>query len=340
MDETEERQDSSGTAERIDHYAPIFRDGRNERSVISTFGGLRRFADDNTLNLLPIIELTSAEDFEHLDSYKQAGDDVLVDAPVYLTQTEAPNGLTEDVQDLLSGTDQSELLRDYCDKVDVPVVSGDLEQPFDYTTLIPRYRDLAEEFDKIAVRIFVPTSPLTGDQEEGLRSLAQELSQDDRVLLDYIHRGHLGPSGQGRQNLMEVASTFDSNPRTVLDAFNVYKGENYNFGPDIAREIGVAGFGDYAVDRRFPDRTAPPIGKWDTRNIRHYDFYDQDVKRFEGEGFNGDDGAYQELQRWDKWDDSHCQFCEQADATTSEGMGTWKQIRMGHYIEAVIEEES
>lgn len=337
MDDTEEGQDSSS---KLDHYAPVLRDGMYERSVMEAFGGFRPFTDDGTLDLMPVIELTAKGDLENLGTYREAGTPVLVDAPQYLTQTPEPNGLTERVETMLDGDGPITFLNDNSDKVNVPVVSGPLEDSFDYTELIDRYHRLSDDFDRAALRVFIPPSELQANQLDALREVKSEITDADLVLLDYIRSGSLNLSEPGRENLRKAATIFKGNQRTILDAFNVYDGENYNFGPDIARETGVAGFGDFAVDRRFPAEQAPPVGQYDTRNIRHYDYEEREVKKFQGDGFNGGGSASDELQSWSKWNSDHCEFCKEADVTSSEGMGTWKKIRMGHYIESVIEEEA
>lgn len=322
----------------LGHYVPVLRDGRYERSVMEAFGGFRHFTDDGTLDLMPIIELTAQGDLDNLGPYREAGTPVLVDAPQYLMQARKPNGLTERVETMLDGDGPIEFLNDNIDKVNVPVISGPLEESFNYTKLINRYHRLSDDFDKAAIRIFIPASEFRANQLDELREVKSEISDTDLVLLDYIRSGSLNLSDPGRENLRNAATIFEGNHRTILDAFNVYEGENYNFGPAIARETGVEGFGDFAVDRRFPAEQAPPVGKYDTRNIRHYDYEEREVRKFQGNGFTGSGSASDELEAWSKWNPDHCEFCKEAETTTSEGMGTWKKIRMGHYIESVIEE--
>ena len=332
---------SNGT--QLKTYAPVLRDGPYERSVMKKFGGMRRFMQDGTLDLMPIIEVTDESDLGHLSSYAAAGSPVLVDAPQYLTQTSEPNGETADVENLLGSIGGPiKFLNENTDHIDVPVVSGQLETPFDYSELVTRYERLSDDYDRVSLRPFVAPERLTTHQKEDLHTLAEEVGDDDIILLDYIqpHAGSLGPSATGRENLIEAATVFEDNPCLILDAFDVFEGENYNYGPAIAREAGVEGFGDFAVDRRFPPAEDIPMGMHDTRNIYHYDFKDREVKKFQGEGYNGSESAFEELSDWSKWDSHHCEFCEEAEASTSEGPGTWKRIRMGHYIESVLEEES
>ena len=323
----------------LEWYAPVIRDGYIERGVMEEFAGFSRFEKDR-LDLLPIIEITEDSDLNNLVQYAQAGTPVLVDVPRYLTETEEPNGLTEDVEELLTSTNSAvDFLNDNFDKVDVPVVSGPLDLPSDYTDLVDVYNSLSDDFDRVAVRIFIPSTELDESQVDDLRILEEVLAPQDIVLLDYFEVGNLGPSATGRQNLIKVSELFENYSRVILDAFNVFEGINYNFGPVIAKQAGVEGFGDFAVNQRYPPAKDIPMGLHDTRTIRHYDFDDREIVEFEGKGFSGPDRAYQELDSWNKWDSDHCEFCEEAATEDSEGFGFWKRVRVGHYIDSVIREE-
>jgi hypothetical protein len=324
----------------VSHYMPVLRDGPYEQSVMRELGGLRRFTEDGTLDLKPMLELTSTAGLGNLEAYRQAGGKVVVDVPEYLTQTKEPNGLTEDVDEMLEGRDPVEILNDYIDEIDIPVISGTLNSPYDYSELVERYRGVSEDFERVAVRPFIPSGGLSSSQISGLEELHQIIGNEDLVLLDYVESGNLSTSDPGRKNLIKAASIFSENERTILDAFNVYEGQNYNFGPAVARAAGVEGFGDFAVDQRFPPEDYPPMGAIETRSIRHYDFDEREIRKFQGEGFNGPGSAFDQLSSWDKWDPSHCEFCREAGSSSSEGMGTWKKIRMGHYIESVMEAEA
>jgi hypothetical protein len=324
----------------VELYAPVFRDGYIERGVMEEFAGLTRF-EGGRLDLLPIIEVTEESDLDNLNSYAQAGSPVLVDAPRYLTETEEPNDLTEDVDDLLSSAGGSvEFLKENSNQIEVPVASGSLDSPSDYTGLNEYYDSLSDTYDRVALRVFIPSAELEDWQLEDLRSLEDEIDSEDIVLLDYFQSGNLGPPGTGRENLITASSIFEDHLRIILDAFNVFKGVNYNFGPAIANEAGVEGFGDFAVNQRYPPAEDIPMGLHDTRTIRHYDFDDREIAEFEGEGFNGANSAYEDLSSWDKWNPDHCEFCEEAAAENSEGFGFWKRVRVGHYIDSVLEEEA
>jgi len=337
-----ESQTSSESSTQLTVYSPILRDGQVERNVVDEFSGLRRFRQDGTLDIVPIIEIVDESDLDNLEVYAQAGNPILVDIPGYLTETEEPNGFTAEVEELLEDVDSPiEFLNQNYNKIDVPVVSGHLESPFEYSILSSRYQNLSDDFARAAIRVFIGSSELTSKQRKDLQRLQDTISDGDILLLDSIEPAELGPKSTARKNLIEAASMFESNQRIILDAFSVFRGVNYNFGPTIARQIGVSGFGDFAHDRRLPPAEDIPMGMHDTRNIYHYDYEDRQQRKFQGDdGYSGQDSAFEALSDWDRWNPNHCEFCEEAEARDSEGPTFWKWVRVGHYIESVVETES
>ena len=337
-----ESQTSSKSPNQLSVYSPILRDGQVERNVIDEFSGLRRFQQDETLDIVPIIEIADESDLDNLEVYVQAGKPVLVDVPEYLTETEEPNGFTAKVEKLLEGVGGPiEFLNQNSDDIGVPVVSGHLESPFDYSDLSSRYQNLSDDFTRAAIRVFIGSSELTKIRKDDLRELQETIPDDDILLFDSIEPAELGPESTARKNLIEAASIFENNQRIILDAFSVFRGVNYNFGPAIAREAGVSGFGDFAHDRRLPPAEDIPMGMHNTRNIYHYDYEDRQQRKFQGDdGYSGQDSAFEALSDWDKWNPDHCEFCEEAEARDSEGPTFWKWVRMGHYVESVVETES
>ena len=338
---SERNPTNDGSASSLEVYAPIFRDGQVERAVIESFGGFRQFQTDDTLDLMPIVEVTEPADLENLDEYAQTGTPVLVDVPEYLTQTDEPNKYTTDISELISSSGGSvDFLNRNADEIRVPVVSGPLETSFDYSKLSSRYHNLSTDFDKAAIRIFCRSTEIDSTQRSDLQKLNNDLAAEDIVLIDSIEPTTLGPSTPGRENLLEIAEIFNEHQRIILDAFSVFRGENYNFGPEIARQAGIEGFGDFAHDRRYPPADDIPMGAIDTRNIYHYDSEERQQRKFQGHGYSGSDSAFEDMSNWDKWNPNHCQFCEDAEQSDSEGPTFWKGIRMGHYIESVLNEEA
>lgn len=315
-------------------YTPILRDGPSERDVIRQFGGLSRFTEDRRGKLYPLLEVTDASDLENLGLYADPADKLLIDAPQYLTQDE--NELTESVEELLDESGGPiEFLNSHTDSIPVPVVSGTVSNPITYFQYLNLYRDVSNDFDRVALRLFVRPNGLTDTQREDLDKLKNLIGQDDLVLLDILEVAQLGIGDEGRETLRKLCDIFDRQSVIILNPFSSHEGENYNFGPDIARDLNATGFGDFAINYRFPESV--PLGNIDTRIIRQYSPTNSEVHQFRGNGYSE---AFEELEAWELWDPTHCEFCRRAEAEDTEDLRFWKRVRTGHYIYAALYEEA
>lgn len=325
---------TSETASKPLVYAPILRDGPSERNVIQEFGGLSRFTDAQRGQLYSILEVTEKDHLDNLAVYRDASDELLIDIPEYLTQEE--NELSEPVQALLDEFgDPTAFLNNFHGRIPVPVLSGTLSNPITYRQYLPLYRDISPDFEKVALRLFVRPTKLSEDQEEDLQLLAETIDKDDIILLDLLEVAQLEPGDQGRDTLQYICNLFRDQTTVILNAFSSYEGENQNFGPEVARDIAADGFGDFAINYRFPQSI--PLGNIDTRIIRQYSPTESRVFEFEGDGY---EGAYQELEAWELWDSDHCEFCRRASVENTEHLPFWKRVRMGHYISSALTEEA
>lgn len=120
-----------------------------------------------------------------------------------------------------------------------------------------------------------------------------------------------------------------------MNAFSSYDGVNQNFGPRITRQLDAEGFGDFAINVRFPNPV--PLGNIDTRIIRQYSPTESQVFEFRGDGYAS---AFEELEDWELWDPAHCEFCRRANNENTEDLRFWKRVRMGHYMASALEEEA
>ncbi|UHQ98147.1 hypothetical protein HYG81_21470 (plasmid) [Natrinema zhouii] len=315
-------------------YAPILRNGPSERSVIREFGGLNRFIGPNRGELYTVIEVTERDDLNNLTVFQNAADLVLIDLPSYLTQDE--NSLSEDVQGVI---DESGSVADFFaenkDRISVPVLSGTLSSPITYRQYLQLYHEVSPHFGSIALRLFLRPIEFSEEQKANLKKIQAEISEDDLVLFDLIEVGRLKKGEQGYENFSYLCELFGENERIIMNAFSSYDGENRNFGPSIAKETGAEGFGDFAINVRYPNPV--PLGNIDTRIIRQYSPTESQVFEFKGDGYGG---AFKELEDWDLWNPDHCEFCRRADNENTEWLSFWKRIRMGHYISSALEEEA
>jgi hypothetical protein len=315
-------------------YAPVLRDGPSERDVIQEFGGLSRFTDSQRGQLYSILEISGEDDLDNLDVYRDASDELLIDLPEYLTQED--NTLCDPIENLLDEFRKpTDFLNNFQGRIPVPVLSGTISNPITYHQYQSLYRDISSDFEKVALRLFVRPTALTEDQQEDLRILAETIDSDDIILLDLLEVAQLGSGDQGRETLQDICTLFQDQITVILNAFSSYKGENQNFGPEVARDIAADGFGDFAINYRFPQSV--PLGDIDTRIIRQYSPTESRVFEFKGEGY---EGAYQELEAWELWDPDHCEFCRRASVENTEHLPFWKRVRMGHYISSALTEEA
>lgn len=315
------------TATDVSYYVPIFRDGRIERTVVEEFGGLERFRN-RARQPLPLIELVDDGDVERLESYREMSDDVLVDVPVYLTEYD--NEYEESVRSLLDDyANVAEFFND-TEEVEIPILSHLDTEPINYGEYLSIHEQLSQDFDQAGIRLFVSGRQFTDTQRSALENLANMVSKDTLVLFDLIDVGGFRDEERVAQKLERLEQLFDPNLTFVLNAFRPYEGTNVNHGPEIAREIGADGFGDFVVNRRIERNI--PVGNNVDRRIRHYFPDDREINEFEGESY---DEAQEGLTGDSDWDGDHCDFCRRAEAEGGHH-SFWKEIRMGHYIDSVL----
>lgn len=292
------------------------------------FGGLSRYEKlREGKALCPLLEITSPEDFDNLSSYRQASDRLFLELPEYLS--EKSNGLKEDVDSLLKvHSSQNEFYREYEDEIDIPVISG---RPVPET--LEAYRTARERFGEVAVRLFLARELEDGELAE-MNRLGHELRETDYAIFDLVDTVDMD---RGDYSYLEALADIFSASRTIVaNAMNVYSGEPYNWGPETAVEYGFNGFGDFAVGGRYPPVAIPNFHEA-TKIVRHYGVDDFEINEFEGDSY---EEAAQSLEAWKPWRQAHCPFCRQLgnreDDCTSHMA---KQVRVGHYIHSVLEND-
>ena len=316
-----------------DTYVPILRNDVNERKAIQR---LRQdsFSEYPTeeLKMLPLVEVTDEDDLNALRAYRDVGEAVMIELPRYLAEQE--NKYQEAVSELIE--DYGSITDFYRGKVDskyVPVVSGS-NNPIDYSEHLSMYRELREDFDRLAVRlIFRGTSEsLTDVQRNSLEELGAEVRERDIILFDI---GDSSVTEPLLEDLEYLSGVFKQPTKAVLNAFDAYNERPNNQSPHLAEDIGASAFGDFGINKRFKpnpeDGFAPPRVKH-----RHYVPNHSTVEQFEGENY---EEAAEALSGWSEWDESHCEGCHRAASTNNYDVNTWVQIRMEHYFRSVLRGE-
>ncbi len=317
-------------------YHPILRNKQNERDVVQSFGGLTHFehTNDRVIDLEPIIEIGGDTDLNDLDPFVDASNGVLVDLPVYQMARDTSFGNA--VESAVTEYDgRVGFYQANADCIDRPVVSGRIETPVDYDIHHIQQQALRDYFRTVVHRLMIRlTGPLTDSQRESISTLAESLRPTDQVLFDIPDTGY---SDGLRENLRFLSRTFSDNQLGVLNVFNPFDGDGTNRTPYVAEEFGMDGFGDFAINVRYPGNGY----QGDTVIIRHYHPSQSVVREFDGSTY---EGASDDLTDWNEWQTQHCDFCRDADLLSTGGMSTrnpnaWKQIRMGHYLTSMLRSE-
>mgnify|MGYP000598566119 CR=1 FL=1 len=309
-------------------YLPILRDNRNLRQVIKEFSGLSRFGELREGKLLyPLLEILGTGDLQNLDVYQQAGDQVFIELPEYLAETEN-HSLKEAIDALLKRYDgQSEFYQEHSDEIDVPVVSG---KPGD--DLFDAYERTKEQFDEVAVRLLLSEEPDNGELA-GANDIGLEIPSSDLVIFDLLDPAD--PEGGAYNYLGALADVFSDHRTIVANALNVYDGEAYNWGPEIAGEYGFDGIGDFVVGGRHPPII--PEHHENRKKYRQYGVGDFEITEFVGDTY---EEAVQELESWERWRQDHCYFCQQLGSRERDCTAHMAaQARDGHYIHSVLEND-
>lgn len=311
-------------------YIPIVRSGPVEQDALSEFwNSFSRFESESGHSLSPLLELVDLDKLEDIDDYASIGERQFIDIPTYLLER-----ITKHSDDI------EELVEEYEDSVTffqeeeigefIPVVSTDSTDVIEYETLREDYQNLQNDYETIALRPFVGGPELDEVQRDSITELVEEVRPDDVVLLDIVDVA--GFEGSLYANLDFITDLTTDYETYTLNAFQPRQGGRaHNYGPVLADDLRVDGFGDFVLEPRFPPSGGQPT---ETRIIRHYG-----PDQFELEIFTSEDGGYEEalaqLRGSDYWDASHCQFCREANSDWNEGHRFWKRIRMGHYIHSI-----
>lgn len=320
-------------------YTPILRPGINERQVIQSFGGLAEFIDsDRDLNLKPLVEVGSEADLDYLEPFQDAGKEVFVDLPQYMTN------YSTDLTDTINRTiteygSREEFFRASSSEIRVPAVSTFADPPVQYGIHKSMHLALEVPFNRIAHRLIVRARKdgFTDEQKSDLKEIADLARPEADVILFDVYDVGYQEGGVVDENLSFLADTFRGFETGVLNVFDAMEDQNVNYTPILAERLGSEIFGDFAINKRFPPKNGgpPPVVY-----LRHYHPNNGEVEEFEGENYAE---AANQLVGWADYEAGHCEYCrEAANAVLQNEIGNpskWKRIRMGHYIESALKNQ-
>lgn len=320
-------------------YTPILRPKSNERRVIQSFGGLAEYIDsDRDLNLKPLVEVDSEADLDHLEPFQDAGEEVFVDLPQYMTN------YSTDLTDTINRTiteygSREEFFRANSSEIGVPAVSTFAEPPVQYGIHKSLHLALEDTFNRIAHRLIVRARKggFTDDQKSVLEEIADLARPGTDVVLFDVYDVGYQEGGVLDENLSFLADTFQGFETGVLNVFDAMEDQNVNYTPILAERLDCEIFGDFAINKRFPPENGgpPPVVY-----LRHYYPNHGEVEMFEGGDYTE---AANRLVDWADYEAGHCEYCrEAANAVRQNEIGNpskWKRIRMGHYIESALKNQ-
>lgn len=313
-------------------FVPIIRNKQTTERVFNRIGGLSSFSNETRENQLnPLVEITTEEDLEELHPYRGASDDLFVELPIYHYTTEEENDLADPVRSLTKEFGgQVGFYLSNLSEIDIPVISGSLEQPLSYTDIVEGYEKLSGETEEIAVRLFVSSRRLSSRQKSTLSNLEDIMSENEYLLMDIIE---VGVRGAIKQNMETLSKLFSNQKTIVLNAFNAPEGNPKNRGPKITAELGLNGFGDFVLGRRF-ENSFPYTGP---RKIRYYDPGSSEVVEYEGDDYSE---AAEDLSEEGYLNSNHCEFCLDASGDAGNSPVTWSRIQKGHYVVSALNEDT
>lgn len=318
-------------------YIPLLRLKSTEESIL-----LEEL--DITENIFPLVEVVDQEEFvENINIIEEKFGDIMVDLPLYLSErTESNNKHRNDVREILErhgSVDINGQTNFYLSEENsiIPVVST-FSHDIDYDNLISGFNSLENEFERIAIRIFVFSRGMTDDQIENLNQLANSIRNEDILLLDLLEfEDVMEPV---ISNISEINNIFQHNNTYLLNAFDVEIDRDvHNYTPVLAKSFGFNGFGDFATIPRWEGGYG--YGGPGRRIIRFYAYNDNRLVHFVHEDdFTDAVGFLKDSIYWeDAQDDNHpdnCNYCNHVDNDNfNRGPTWWKKYRIIHYINSI-----
>lgn len=331
----------------MQNYIPILRHGRNEQKVMGTLnssltGSSESWADSTLIK--PLIEVVEKSHINSVPSYSKKYDEVFVDLPEYLLDRE--NKHQSSVDGLLSkyGGDRSEFFDDIAGDDFVPVVSDRLD-PIDYKNIKTKVKALKPNFDRIAVRLFIPVDRFDDKQESLITSIVDVLRPEDVILADVVDVRDIEKGI--KSNLEFLTGICGENEAYVIDLFEPRDDLNYNYSLVMAKDVGTEGFGDYCLEPRFQDDIPDAAFVNIHKKVRQYKSDRHAVSEYD------DPDHYvpvvEEMINRGAINPDHCRFCEELvenyrevesdPERTDLHNGFVKRARMGHYQVSLLKDE-
>ncbi len=295
--------------------------------------------------IIPLIELTGEQSLTlFYNNLKKRYEEVWVDLPYYLA--EKSNYYQKDVKSLKSkyASDRKMFFLENKRGIDVPVVSA--PESFSFYSEQNIYNSIKADFKKIAVRIRVPSVAMSQQMFSSFKELIKSMRSEDPLLLDVFQFSSVEYQVFSNiKNMIEYAKDFNIRVY-VLNAFETDQSDKpHNYGPVITACYSLAGFGDFATEKRF--RAGGGKGS-PTRIIRYYDPQSYNLVPFKVT-VDGYRGAKERLLKSSYWSNisankshlSECIVCNEVNkdmSNSGHGHRYWKRFRILHYLFSIVNE--
>jgi|GEM_PF-5038709 len=318
-------------------YLWIIRCGGSERLNRNVEYKLIREAPNDII--IPLVEVINENNFGNFHYIlKGKYGEVWVDLPYYLA--EHSNSFESDVIKLKSRyISPRDFFLTHKNYVDVPVISAPFSHSFDQEKKF--YESIKEEFDKIAVRIRVPTYDISNILDS-FNKLIKAMRPEDVLLLDVFRFSRV--ESQIVSNIRKIIRIARQKniDLFILNAFDTKQENCHNYGPLLTAYFSLNGFGDFATDERYRSKGGSGAS---TKIIRYYDpssftlrFFTEKTTRYEG--------AKEKLISSGYWatisDSQHqkrCRVCrEVANNLNRNDPSYWRRFRILHYLNCLVHE--
>jgi hypothetical protein len=329
-------------------FVPAIRHGPNEQEALQTLSDQlsRRNASSQQQpdRVKPLLEITDRDDLNNLLHYTSKYDEVFVDFPRYLSDRD--NMYQDDVTDLIADFSNDPVTFHQRNSTGnyTPIISGTVD-PVDHTVHQPAIQSLAPDFDRLCVRLFVPTDEYTPAEKSEIRDIIDESRSNDVILADTPDVAQL--STGLRPNIEFIQNEIGQQDFYIFDLFEPRGEINYNYGLVMGKHADVDGVGDYILEPRFPTDIPAAAFQNIPKRVRQYESTTHSVNTTEDTDYYVN--AIENMVRNGDLDSNHCPACEElyneyqmvnstADRTDI-GAGFAKQMRINHYMYSVLSEE-
>lgn len=263
--------------------------------------------------------------------------EIMVDLPLYLL--EKSNKFFESVQELSNRyRNQMVFFQKFKSLIDIPVVSASQTGILDYKIEENILQNVKEEFERVAVRVRVPTFDLERAPTtlSSYKSLLGTMEDNNLLLLDVFNI--MGTEYQIRLNL-QLMSALGKEQNLEVFVLNAFKPFDlgHNFGPLFSYLFDLDGFGDFATEKRFPGAG----GRAQKRIIRYYHWDRFMLKEIARINYHL---AASQLKNSNYWINhsahfSSCNVCNEIQNDIyNEGHLFWKRFRILHYLNSISNE--